>query len=121
MDGFNWTVFGLLLAPTMDTLLPRAGIDPTPENIGWYGQISTALFLLGWGCSAIWGPVADRFGRKPAMTASILMYTIFTALAGIASGLWEWNAYRFLAAVGVGGEWAMAATLPGRGAAWMSS
>ena len=111
MDGFNWTIFGLVLAPTMDTLLPRAGIDPTPENIGWYGQISAALFLLGWGCSAIWGPIADRFGRKPAMMASILMYAVFTALAGIASNLWEWNAYRFLAAVGVGGEWAMAGTL----------
>ncbi|MGW5658839.1 MFS transporter [Streptomyces sp. NPDC003758] len=111
MDGFNWTIFGLVLAPTMDTLLPRAGIDPTPENIGWYGQISAALFLLGWGCSAIWGPIADRFGRKPAMMASILMYAVFTALAGMASNLWEWNAYRFLAAVGVGGEWAMAGTL----------
>ncbi|MEU0964715.1 MFS transporter [Streptomyces sp. NPDC005917] len=111
MDGFNWTIFGLVLAPTMATLLPRAGIDPTPENIGWYGQISAALFLLGWGCSAIWGPIADRFGRKPAMMASILIYAVFTALAGIASNLWEWNAYRFLAAVGVGGEWAMAGTL----------
>ncbi|WBO61817.1 MFS transporter [Streptomyces camelliae] len=111
MDGFNWTIFGLVLAPTMDTLLPRAGIAATPENIGWYGQISAALFLLGWGCSAIWGPIADRFGRKPAMMASILMYAVFTALAGIASNLWEWNAYRFLAAVGVGGEWAMAGTL----------
>ncbi|MFF4258691.1 MFS transporter [Streptomyces sp. NPDC001663] len=111
MDGFNWTIFGLVLAPTMTTLLPRAGIEATPENIGWYGQISAALFLLGWGCSAIWGPIADRFGRKPAMMASILMYAVFTALAGIASSLWEWNAYRFLAAVGVGGEWAMAGTL----------
>lgn len=111
MDGFNWTIFGLVLAPTMATLLPRAGIDPTPDNIGWYGQISAAVFLIGWGCSAIWGPLADRFGRKPTMMASILMYAVFTALAGIASSLWEWNAYRFLAAVGVGGEWAMAGTL----------
>ncbi|WP_327099065.1 MFS transporter [Nocardia vinacea] len=111
MDGFNWTVFGLVLAPTMTALLPRAGIEPTAANIGWYGQISAALFLLGWGCSAIWGPIADRFGRKPAMTLSILMYGVFTALAGLATNLWEWNAFRFLAAIGVGGEWAMAGTL----------
>ena len=111
MDGFNWTVFGLVLAPTMTELLPRAGIAATSANIGWYGQISAALFLLGWGCSVIWGPIADRFGRMPAMTASIAMYGVFTALAGLATELWEWNAFRFLAAVGVGGEWAMAGTL----------
>jgi MFS family permease len=111
MDGFNWTVFGLVLAPTMVALLPRAGIEPTAANIGWYGQISAAIFLLGWGCSAIWGPIADRFGRRPAMTASILMYGIFTALAGMATNVWEWNGYRFLTAIGVGGEWAMAGTL----------
>jgi MFS family permease len=111
MDGFNWTVFGLVLAPTMATLLPRAGIEPTAANIGWYGQISAAIFLLGWGCSAIWGPIADRFGRMPAMTASILLYGIFTALAGTASNMWEWNGYRLVAAIGIGGEWAMAGTL----------
>jgi MFS family permease len=111
MDGFNWTVFGLVLAPTMTALLPRAGIEPTTANIGWYGQISAALFLLGWGCSAIWGPIADRFGRKPAMTLSILTYGVFTALAGFATDMWEWNTFRFLAAIGVGGEWAMAGTL----------
>ena len=111
MDGFNWTVFGLVLAPTMATLLPRIGVEATPANIGWYGQVSAAIFLLGWGCSAIWGPIADRFGRMPAMTASILIYGIFTALAGTASGVWEWNGYRFIAAIGIGGEWAMAGTL----------
>jgi len=111
MDGFNWTVFALVLAPTMTTLLPREGIAATAANIGWYGQISAALFLLGWGCSAIWGPIADRFGRMPAMTASIAMYGVFTALAGLSTNLWEWNAFRFVAAIGVGGEWAMAGTL----------
>ncbi|MBP0458728.1 MFS transporter [Streptomyces montanisoli] len=111
MDGFNWTIFGLVLAPTMAELLPRAGIADTPDNVGWYGQISAALFLVGWGCSFIWGPLADRFGRKPAMMASILMYGVFTALAGVSTDLWEWNAFRFLAAIGVGGEWAMAGTL----------
>ncbi len=111
MDGFNWTVFALVLAPTMTALLPRVGIVPNSANIGWYGQISAALFLLGWGCSAIWGPLADRFGRMPMMTASIAMYGVFTALAGASTNLWEWNAFRFIAAIGIGGEWAMAGTL----------
>jgi MFS family permease len=111
MDGYNWTIFGLVLAPAMGVLLPAAGIADTPGNVGYYGQISSAIFLLGWGFSFIWGPIADRFGRKPAMIGSILVYAVFTALAGVATGVWEWNAFRFLSAVGVGGEWAMAGTL----------
>jgi MFS family permease len=111
MDGYNWTIFGLVLAPAMAVLLPSSGIADTPKNVGYYGQISAAIFLLGWGCSFIWGPIADRFGRKPAMIGSILTYAVFTGLAGLATNVWEWNAFRFLCAVGVGGEWAMAGTL----------
>ncbi|MFB8273222.1 MFS transporter [Streptomyces sp. NPDC055955] len=111
MDGFSWTIPGLVLAPALTALLPASNISVTPDNIGWHGQVSAAVFLLGWGCAFIWGPIADRFGRKPAMMASILMYGVFTALAGTATHLWEWNTFRFLAAVGVGGEWAMAGTL----------
>ena len=65
MDGFNWTIFGLVLAPTMAVLLPAAGIAATPANVGWYGQISTALFLLGWGCSFIWGPSQTASAASP--------------------------------------------------------
>ena len=111
MDGFNWTIFALILAPAMDKLLPAAGIPATPDNVAWYGEISAAMFLLGWGLAFLWGPIADRFGRKPAMMASILVYAIFTGLAGLAANVWEWDIFRLLAAVGVGGEWAMAGTL----------
>ncbi len=111
MDGYNWTIFGLVLAPTMAVLLPASGYADTPANVGWFGQLSAAIFLLGWGCSFVWGPIADRFGRRPAMIGSILTYAVFTALAGLATNVWEWNVFRFLCAVGVGGEWAMAGTL----------
>jgi MFS family permease len=111
MDGYNWTIFGLVLAPSMATLLPASGYADNAANVGWFGQISSAIFLVGWGCSVIWGPIADRFGRRPAMIGSILTYAVFTALAGVATNVWEWNAFRFLCAIGVGGEWAMAGTL----------
>jgi hypothetical protein len=51
MDGYNWTIFGLVLAPTMAVLLPASGIADTPSNVGYYGQISSAIFLAGWGAS----------------------------------------------------------------------
>lgn len=111
MDGFTLAMFGLVLAPTLSELLPPSGITPDVANIGFYGQLSGALFLAGWGCSFVWGPIADRFGRRPAMIGSILLFSVFTALAGFSTNVWAWMAFRFLCAVGIGGEWAMAATL----------
>ncbi|MGW4125984.1 MFS transporter [Nocardia sp. NPDC004711] len=111
MDGFTLATFGLVLAPTLRDLLPRSGVAATTANIGFYGQLSGALFLLGWGCSFVWGPIADRFGRRPAMIGSILMFSIFTALAGLSTNVWQWSAFRFLCAIGIGGEWAMAGTV----------
>lgn len=111
MDGFNWTIFALILAPAMARLLPAIGTAATPANVAWYGEISAAMFLAGWGLAFVWGPIADRFGRKPTMMVSILIYGLFTGLAGLATNVWEWDVFRLLAAVGIGGEWAMAGTL----------
>ncbi|MFI1919777.1 MFS transporter [Nocardia sp. NPDC020380] len=111
VDGFTLATFGLVLAPTLTDLLPRTGVEPTTANVGFYGQLGGAVFLLGWGCSFLWGPIADRFGRKPAMIGSILLFSLFTALAGLSTNVWQWMAFRFLCAVGIGGEWAMAGTV----------
>jgi len=111
MDGFDIAIFSLVLAPVMATLLPASGYHADEATVGYFGQLSAAIFLLGWGFSFVWGPIADRFGRRPAMIGSILTFAVFTAAAGLAPNVWTWMAFRFLAAIGVGGEWAMAGTL----------
>ena len=74
------------------------------------GSLLFALFLVGWGFSFVWGPVADRFGRTRALAATILVYSLFTGLAAFATTVWQLGVFRLLAGVGVGGEWAMAGT-----------
>ncbi|HVB34309.1 MAG TPA: MFS transporter [Patescibacteria group bacterium] len=111
LDGFNQSIFGLVLAPAMTELLPKSGYPATPQMIGYFGQLGVAIFLAGWGCSFVWGPVADRKGRVPALMYSVLVYAIFTCLAGFSQNIWELFLFRFMAAVGIGGEWAMAGTL----------
>jgi MFS family permease len=69
-----------------------------------------ALFLVGWGCSFVWGPIADHFGRTKALAATILVYALFTGASAFAQNIWELGAFRLLAGIGVGGEWAMAGT-----------
>lgn len=111
LDGFNQSIFGLVLAPAMAELLPKSGYPATPQMIGYFGQLGVAIFLAGWGCSFLWGPIADRTGRVPAMMYSVLVYAIFTCLAGFSQNIWQLFVFRFIAAVGIGGEWAMAGTL----------
>ncbi len=69
-----------------------------------------AVFLVGWGLSFIWGPISDRFGRAKSLAATVLVYAVFTAAAAFATDIWMLGLFRFLAGIGVGGEWAMAGT-----------
>jgi MFS family permease len=110
LDGMDSFIYSLVLAPAMTELLPRSGIAATPGNVGYYGSVLFALFLIGWGLSMVWGPVADRFGRVRTLILTILCYSVFTFLCGIVTNVWQLAIFRLLAGVGIGGEWAMGGT-----------
>jgi MFS family permease len=103
-------IYALVLAPALTELLPRSGMEASPRNVASVGSLLFALFLVGWGFSFTWGPIADRFGRARALAATILVYAVFTGLSALATTVWQLGLFRFLAGVGVGGEWAMAGT-----------
>lgn len=110
LDGMDSFIYALVLAPALTELLPKSGYAATPGNIGLAGSILFALFLVGWGLSFIWGPLADRFGRTKVLAATILTFAVFTGLAATAHNVWELGIYRFIAGIGIGGEWALAGT-----------
>src|SRR5437016_334335 len=110
LDGMDSFIYALVLVPALTELLPRSGIALNPGNVGYYGGVLFALFLVGWGLSMIWGPVADRFGRVRALMLTILCYSIFTFLGAVASSVWMLAGFRLLAGVGIGGEWSMGGT-----------
>ena len=103
-------IYALVLAPALTELLPRSGFEVTAARIGYTGSIMFALFLVGWGCAFIWGPIADKYGRTKALAATILVYALFTGASAFATNVWQLGAFRLLAGIGVGGEWAMAGT-----------
>ena len=71
-----------------------------------------AIFLLGSALGGLLaGSLADRFGRRPLLIGTILSYSIFSGLTYFATALWQVAAIRFFVAMGVGGEWAVAASL----------
>jgi MFS family permease len=110
LDGMDSFIYALVLTPALTELLPRSGIAPTSSNVGLAGSILFALFLVGWGLSFIWGPIADRFGRTKVLAATIFTFAIFTGLSAMAQNVWELASFRFIAGVGIGGEWALAGT-----------
>jgi MFS family permease len=110
LDGMDSFIYSLVLVPALTELLPKSGIEATSGNVGFYGSVLFALFLIGWGLSMLWGPIADRFGRVRTLTFTILCYSLFTLLCGLATNLWELAALRLLAGIGIGGEWFIGAT-----------
>src|SRR5246127_2117965 len=110
LDGMDSFIYALVLSPALSELLPKSGIARTPETIGFVGSVLFALFLVGWGLSFLWGPVADRFGRTRTLAASVLVYSVFTGAAAVAQNVWQLGAFRLLAGIGIGGEWALAGT-----------
>jgi len=87
-----------------------AGIAATTANIGFYGGLLFALFLIGWGLSLLWGPIADRYGRVRTLSWTILFFSVFTFLSALATNVWALAIFRMLAGIGIGGEWSMAGT-----------
>ncbi|PYT49626.1 MAG: MFS transporter [Acidobacteria bacterium] len=107
MDSF---IYALVLVPSLRDLLPRSGIAATRGNIGYYGGLLFALFLIGWGLAFLWGPVGDKFGRVRTLMLTVVWYSVFTFLSALVTNVWQLAALRLLAGIGIGGEWAMGGT-----------
>jgi len=110
LDGMDSFIFALVLAPALTELLPKSGMDGSPANVAFAGSVLFAVFLAGWGSSFLWGPIADRWGRTRTLAAAVACYAIFTAAAASAENVFQLGVFRFLAGVGIGGEWSVAGT-----------
>ena len=110
LDGMDAFIYALVLAPALTELLPKSGYVANTENIGFFGSIMFALFLIGWGMAFLWGPIGDRFGRTRTLAATIVVYAVFTGAAAFAQDVWQLAIFRLLAGLGVGGNWAFSGT-----------
>ena len=110
LDGMDSFIYALVMVPALHELLPRSGIPDTAGMVGFYGGLLFAFFLVGWGLALVWGPIADRFGRVRTLMLTIAWYSLFTFFGALATSIWQLAAFRLLAGIGIGGEWAMGGT-----------
>ena len=106
-DVYEGQIFNLTRHDMLFDLL-----DGDEAGVKRYGDMFLGIFLLGGTAGGfLFGSLADRFGRRSVMVVTILMYSIFSGLTFFATELWHVAALRFFVAMGVGGEWAVAASL----------
>ena len=108
-DGFEMGIFPLIGQTALKEMLSGAA-SPDEAN-KWFGAI-IAVFLVGAASGGVlFGWLGDKMGRVRAMALSIFTYAIFTGLCGFATEPWHIALLRFVAALGMGGEWSLGVAL----------
>jgi MFS family permease len=102
LDAADFGLYSLVLRPAVTELL---GGNPTMAQLGRVGGLLSMTGLLGWAIGGfLFGTIADYIGRVRALTYSIAIYAVFTAMQGLSQGVWDFAVYRFLAGIGTGAE-----------------
>jgi len=102
LDSFDVMLWAMVLA----ALMPDLGLSKA--TAGLLGSLTLAASAVG---GLLFGLVADRFGRRRALMASIAIYSVFTAACGFATGVLMLAVFRIFLGLGMGGEWASGASL----------
>ncbi len=87
-------------------------LDPSSNHVIHYGTLATSIMIIGWATGGIvFGIVGDKFGRVKTMFFTILIYSIFTGLSAASVSIWDFMVLRFLAGIGIGGQFAVGTSL----------
>src|SRR2546427_11473231 len=102
LDAFDAMLYALVLALLMRDL----GMSKTVA-----GSLGTLTLLASGIGGVLFGFLADRIGRKQALMASILTYSVCSFASGLATSIAMLAVARFVLGLGMGGEWNTGATL----------
>jgi MFS family permease len=111
-DVFEGQIFVASMNEAMPELLRAEAEEIQGGDVSFYNNITLAAFLLGGAVGGVlFGRLADHIGRARTMILTILTYSLCTGLSALSQTWWHLAAFRFLVALGVGGEWAVATAL----------
>ena len=108
-DTMAQQLFNLARKPALQELL---GGNAPGTLVDKQAGIATAVFMIGWATGGVlFGILGDRIGRAKTMMITILSYTLFTGLSVLSRSLLDFNTYRFLCGLGVGGQFGIGVAL----------
>ncbi|MBN2581014.1 MAG: MFS transporter [Pirellulales bacterium] len=108
-DCFDQQLFNLARKTAITSLL---GVEEGNPLVDQYSTIATSALLIGWATGGIiFGILGDRIGRAKTIVFTLLMYSVFSGLSGYSPNLWIFLLLRFMAGLGVGGQFAIGVTL----------
>jgi benzoate transport len=102
LDGFDLLVLSFALPGIIATL------HLTNTAAGSLATITLIGAVIG---GIVFGVLADRFGRVKMLSYSVIFFAVFTGLAALAQGYTDLAIYRFVAGIGIGGEFGIGMTL----------
>jgi MFS family permease len=123
-DGLDLHLYSMVAIPFVAELML---LEPSSAEVSEKSSWIQASFLVGWALGGgFFGRIGDRLGRSRALMLTILTYALFTGLSFLATEWWHLMIYRFLAALGIGGEWAVGASIlsetwPARWRHWIAA
>jgi MFS family permease len=115
-DVFEGQIFVATKDEAMSSLLPpaagRLDEESHRKEVFDYNRLALASFMVGGALGGIlFGRMSDRIGRTRTMIVTIATYSVFTFVSSLSQTWWHLVACRFLVALGVAGEWAVASAL----------
>ena len=102
LDGFDL----LILSFALSGIITSFGLSDVQA-----GSLSTITLLGAVVGGIVFGALADRHGRVRVLTWTVLIFAVFTGLSALAQGYWDLAAYRFIAGIGIGGEFGIGMAL----------
>ena len=111
-DGFELGLLPLVAKPALNDLLAEAVKTNGPKFVDLWEGIWVAGFLVGMSTGGVlFGWLGDRIGRVRAMTLSVFAYSVFSGLCAFSQTAEQFFMFRFVAALGMGGEWSLGVAL----------
>lgn len=116
MDKMPWSKFHWLVIVGLGTAWILDGLEvQLVANGGYEGSLgmdatqvgaTATVYLVGQVVGAlVFGRLTDTLGRKKLFVLTLAIYLIGSALAGLSMNVWWLWAFRFVAGMGIGGEY----------------